>query len=65
MCGKWVLQFTNVAVDCFAKSKFAEHEVREVDVYIDEGKTIKQYICHRLWCLYRGTQVAPQVDLVK
>lgn len=57
----FILNFTNRAVEAFANSKFAEHEVHEVDVYIAEDRTIKQYICNRLWCLYRGTQVAPQV----
>lgn len=57
----FILAFTNKAVEHFAKSKFAEYEVREVDVYFDEDKTLKQYICHRLWCLYRGTQAAPNV----
>lgn len=57
----FILNFTNKAVKTFAKSKFAEHEVYEVDVHISEDRTIKQYICNKLWCLYRGTQVAPQV----
>ena len=57
----FILNFTNRAVETFANSKFAEHEVDEVDVHISEDRTIKQYICNRLWCLYRGTQVAPQV----
>jgi len=57
----FILNFTNMTVETFAKSKFAEHEIYEVDVHISEDRTIKQYICNRLWCLYRGTQVAPQV----
>jgi hypothetical protein len=57
----FILQFTNKVVDIFANSKFAEHEVHDVDVIIDKDKTIKQYICNRLWCLYRGNQAAPQV----
>jgi len=57
----FILNFTNKAVETFASSKFAEHEVYKVDVHISEDRTIKQYICNRLWCLYRGTQVAPKV----
>jgi len=57
----FILSFTNKATESFANTKFAEQEVKEVEVYIDNNTTIKQYICNRLWCLYRGTQVAPQI----
>ena len=56
----FILAFINKATESFANSKFAEHEVDEVGVYIDNETTIKQYICHRLYCMFRGTQVAPQ-----
>jgi len=57
----FILEFTNKAVEHYAKTEFAKHEVEEVTVFIDEGSSLKQYICNRLWCLYRGTQVAPNV----
>lgn len=57
----FILAFTNKSVECFAKSDFAKHEVKEVEVFIQKGKTIKQYIGTRLWCTYRGTQVSPHV----
>ncbi len=57
----FILEFTNKTVESFAKSDFAKHEVEEIEVYIDENQTIKQYICNRLWCTYRGTQVSPHV----
>jgi len=57
----FILQFTNRAVELFAKSDFAKHEVEEVEVFLEGGKHIKQYICNRLWCTYRGTQVSPHV----
>lgn len=53
----FILAFTNKTVECFANSRFAENEVEEVDVFIGD-QTIKQYICNRLWCTYRGTQVS-------
>ncbi len=56
----FILAFTNKSVEYFAKSEFAQYESAEIDVVIDDsGKTVKQYICHRIWNLYRGTQVAP------
>ncbi len=57
----FILQFTNKAVESFAKSDFAKYEVEEIEVFIDENPKIKQYICNRLWCIYRGTQVSPHV----
>ncbi len=57
----FILKFTNEATESFAKSDFAKHEVEEVEVFIEKGKPIRQYISDRLWCTYRGTQVAPDV----
>jgi len=57
----FILKFTNKAVERFAKSDFAKHEVEEVEVFLERGKPIKQYISNRLWCTYRGTQVSPHV----
>lgn len=57
----FILEFTNKTVESFAKSSFAKHEVEEIEVFIDKNQTIKQYICNRLWCTYRGTQVSPHV----
>lgn len=57
----FILEFTNRTVSTFAKSEFAKYEVQEIDVTIEDRKTIKQFICNRIWCIYRGTQVAPHV----
>jgi len=58
---EFILDFTNKAVEYFAKSELGKSEVEEIDVFISEEKTIKQYICNRLWNTYRGTQVSPYV----
>ena len=58
----FILSFTNRSVEYFAKSEFARNEVNEVEVFLDDTETsIKQYICHRIWNIYRGTQVAPHL----
>ncbi len=57
----FILEFTNKTVESFAVSDFAKYEVEEVEVFIDNKQTIKQYICNRLWCTYRGTQISPNV----
>lgn len=51
----FILSFTNKTVECYAKSEL-KNEVEEVEIFINEKKTIKQYISNRLWNMYRGTQ---------
>ncbi|MEW6065163.1 MAG: AVAST type 4 anti-phage nuclease Avs4 [Bacillota bacterium] len=57
----FILAFTNKTVECFAKSDLGKSEVEEIDVFIGDGKTTKQYISNRLWNTYRGTEVTPHV----
>lgn len=55
----FILSFTNKSIEFFAKSKLA-CEAKILDVVVDDsGNTVKQYICNRIWNIYRGTQVAP------
>jgi hypothetical protein len=57
----FILSFSNKSIEYFAKSKLA-NEVEIIDVVVDDsGNTIKQYICNRIWNIYRGTQVAPSL----
>ena len=58
---KFIIDFTDKTVECFAKSDLGKSEVEEIDVYMGNGKTVKQYISNRLWDTYRGTQVTPYV----
>lgn len=57
----FILQFTNKTVEIFSKSEFAKYEVEEIEVFIDNKTTIRQYISNRLWCTYRGTQGSSQL----
>lgn len=54
----FILSFTNRTIECHSKSKFKD-EVEEIEVFIGENETTKQYISDRLWQIYRGTQVSP------
>lgn len=56
----FILSFTNKTVECFAKSRIGKNEIEEAFVIIDDI-SIRQYICNRLWCMYRGTQVSTQL----
>lgn len=53
----FILSFTNKTAECYSKSKFG-NEVEEIEIFIDDTKSIKQYISNRLWNMYRGTQVS-------
>lgn len=53
----FILSFVNRTVECYSKSELKD-EVEEVEVFIDETKSIKQYISNRVWNMYRGTQVS-------
>lgn len=53
----FILSFTNKTVECYANSEIKD-EVEEVEIFINEKETKKQYISNRLWNMYRGTQVS-------
>jgi hypothetical protein len=53
----FILSFTNRTVECYSRSKFS-NEVEEVEVFINDNETIRQFISARLWNAYRGTQVS-------
>ena len=55
----FILAFTNRSVEFFAKTELGASEVEEIEIHFDTGAPVKQYICHRIWNLYRGTQTAP------
>jgi hypothetical protein len=56
----FILAFTNKTVECYAKSDL-DGRIEEVNVFIDETRIVKQYISPRLWNIYRGTQVSPNL----
>ncbi|GEM_PF-227822 len=56
----FILNFTNRAVEYFIKTNLGQGEIEEVEVYFSTLETpAKQFICHRLWMMYRGTQSGP------
>ncbi len=56
----FILNFTNRTVECFAKSDLGRNEVTMIELHLGD-KSNEQFICNRLWNVYRGTQVAPNV----
>lgn len=57
----FILYFTNTTVESFAKSELGIDEVTEIDVFIKENLSSKQYVSSRIWNMYRGTSVVPNV----
>lgn len=65
----FILDFTNKTIECYAKSDFGKEEdptfgkekVAEIDVFIEDGKTIKQYVDDTIWNVYRATKNSPHV----
>ena len=56
----FIISFTNKCIECYAKSKF-KNEIQEVEIFVDEKNSIKQYISNRLWNMYRGSQVSTDI----
>lgn len=57
----FIIDFTNSKIEHFANSEYGKTEVEKVKVYIDENTQVEQYISNKIWCMYRGTQDAPNV----
>lgn len=57
----FIIDFTNQSVGSFYKSAKDSSIIEEVDVILSNDLIVKQYICNRLWCAYRGTEVGPDV----
>lgn len=55
----FILAFTNKTTEAYVKSDL-DGKIDELDVFLGD-KVVKQYISNRLWCMYRGTQVAPSL----
>lgn len=57
----FIIEFSNFSAEKYVNSSLGENEHEVISVYIGEDKFIDQYVCNRLWCLYRGTQVNPDI----
>lgn len=57
----FIIDFTNQSVELFYKSAKESSIIKEIDITLSNDLVVKQYICNRLWCAYRGTEVGPDV----
>ena len=57
----FILLFTDLAVEKFSTSDIGKKEVKKIKLYLDEEIYTEQYVCDRLFNIYRGTKVAPDI----
>jgi len=57
----FIIGFINKTTEHYSKSRLDGNEVEEIELKINDKLKVKQFISNRLWCTYRGTQVAPHV----
>ena len=56
----FILSLLNHSTAAYAKSDL-DGKLVQVNVYLNDGRTIQQWGGQRLWCLYRGTSVASDI----
>jgi len=56
----FILTFTNKTTETYATKSNLDGKIEEVEIFLG-NRSIKQYVSNRLWCMYRGTQVAPDL----
>lgn len=57
----FIIDFANTTSHIYIQSKLSNREIIEITTYLPSGKIRKLHISHRLWCMYRGTQTAPDI----
>ncbi|WP_278548464.1 AVAST type 4 anti-phage nuclease Avs4 [Paraclostridium bifermentans] len=53
----FIIRFTDKAVEKFSNSELGKKESKIVNIYLGNNEYKEQYICDRIWNIYRGTQV--------
>ena len=57
----FIIDFANETTKSYIDSRLSDHEIIKVTTYLPNGITKEFYVSHRLWCMYRGSQVAPNI----
>lgn len=53
----FIIEFTNQAALTYSNASLDQGGVETVELTLNDGAKIEQVISHRLWCLYRGSDV--------
>ena len=57
----FITDLINYSSKIYAESSLDKGQVETATLVIDDGKKISLPISNRLWCMYRGTQVSPDL----
>lgn len=57
----FISDLINHASKIYAESSLDKEQVETATLFLDDGKKINIPISNRLWCMYRGTQVSPDL----
>ncbi|WP_239511770.1 hypothetical protein, partial [Serratia marcescens] len=57
----FITELINYASKKYAESSLDKGQIETVKLFLEDGKEIHLPISNRLWCMYRGTQVNPNL----
>ncbi len=57
----FITDLINYSSKIYADSSLDKGQVETATLFLDDGKKISLPISNRLWCMYRGTQVSPNL----
>jgi hypothetical protein len=57
----FITDLINYSSKIYAESSLDKGQVETATLFLDDGKKINLPISNRLWCMYRGTQVSPDL----
>lgn len=57
----FIVELINYASKKYVESSLDEGQIKTAKLLLDDGKKIDLPISNRLWCMYRGTQVNPDL----
>ncbi|EOC5643647.1 AVAST type 4 anti-phage nuclease Avs4 [Vibrio vulnificus] len=57
----FITDLINYSSKTYAVSSLDKGQVKTATLYLDNGKNVNLPISSRLWCMYRGTQVTPNL----
>lgn len=57
----FIADLTNYSSKKYAESNLDKDQIETATLFLNDGKKIDLPISNRLWCVYRGTQVTPNI----
>lgn len=57
----FIIDLINYSSKIYSESSLDKGQIETATLFLDDGKKITLPISNRLWCMYRGTQVSPNL----